>query len=180
MYCMFANCRELLTLDLTTFDTRKVTNMANMFVSGEEVKPMKIQIIELGENFVTSNVTNMNSMFGNCNYLTTLDVSNFDTSNVLYMNDMFASCYSLTNIDVSNWDTSKVTNMHGMFFSCRNVTKLNLCSFDTSNVKDMSVMFAYNYTLKNVYVGPNWTTANANTANMFTGSSVSSVTTGQC
>ena len=180
MRAMFNHCIELSVLDLTTFNTQNVTNMAYMFDSGDETKPMKLETIMFGENFKTNNVVNMAGMFGNCNYLKNLDVSNFDTSNVTNMYDMFAFCHSLTSLDVSGFDTSKVTNMHGMFFSLRSITSLNLCSFDTFNVKDMGSMLAGSPNLDGIKVGPNWTTAQADTTNMFTGSGVSSVTTGEC
>lgn len=180
MYGMFLNCRELSVLDLTIFNTQNVTNMANMFASGDITQPMKIETIIFGEKFITSSVTNMVAMFGNCNYLKNLDVSNFDTSNVVNMHDMFASCHSLTTLDLSSWNTSKVTDMHGMFFSCRNLTDLNLCSFDISNVKDMASMFSDSFKLEIIRVSSNWTTDNANTTNIFLNSGVSSVTTGQC
>ena len=90
-------------------------------------------------NFDTSNVTNMRSMFSNCNKLTSLDLSNFDTSNVTNMRSMF-SCKLLTSLDLSNFDTSNVTNMRSMF-SCKLLTSLDLSNFDTSKVTDMSSMF---------------------------------------
>ena len=180
MYLMFSNCIELLTLDLSNFDTRNVRNMGNMFVGTVSNNPMKIETIIFGENFKTNNVTNMYAMFGNCNSLVNLDVSGFDTSNVTTMHDMFSSCHSLTNIDVSGFNTSKVTDMHGMFFACRSLTSLDLCSFDTSNVTDMVSMFQYITNLSKVTVGLNWSTTNANTNAMFTGSGISEVTTGQC
>ena len=88
-----------------------------------------------------SGVTDMNQMFSNCNYLTTLDVSNFNTSNVTNMRSMFYTCNILKTLDVSNFNTSKVTNMRSMFHGCSNLTTLDLSNFNTSNVTDMSYMF---------------------------------------
>ena len=68
-----------------------------------------LQKITFGDNFDTSNVTNMNSMFYGCSNLTTLDVSQWDTSSVTSMYQMFLGCSSLTALDVSNWETSNVT-----------------------------------------------------------------------
>lgn len=41
-------------------------------------------------------------------------------------------------------------------------------------------MFQNTTNFKHIYVGSKWTTANATTTDMFTGSGVSSVITGQC
>ena len=53
--------------------------------------------INFNNNFNTSNVTNMGSMFRDCSSLTSLDLSNFNTANVTSMDYMFSECYKLTN-----------------------------------------------------------------------------------
>ena len=118
----------------------------------------------------------MQSMFEGCSSLTTLDVSKWNTSSVTSMASMFDGCSSLTTLDVSDWDTSKVTKMYYMFYGCSSLAKLILCSFDTNKVTGMEKMFQNTSNLKSIYVGPNWTTENATTTDMFTNCGVSSVT----
>ena len=67
-----------------------------------------------------------------------------------------------------------------MFGGCYDLTKLNLCSFDTSKVTDMDGMFNGTDKLTVINVGSKWTTENATTTNIFSGSGVSQVTTGKC
>lgn len=86
-------------------------------------------------------VTNMNRMFWNCIYLTTLDLSNFDTSNVIDMSYMFYGCTKLTMLNFGNFNTNNVTDMSNMFNGCKTLTTLNLSSFHTSNVTNMNSMF---------------------------------------
>jgi surface protein len=63
-------------------------------------------------NLDTSNLTNMNRMFGSCSDFN--ENLLWDTSNVTDMFSMFA--YALAfNQDISGWDTSKVEGMGGMF-----------------------------------------------------------------
>ncbi len=93
------------------------------------------------ENLDTSKVTNMASMFGNCNNLTELDVSHFDTSNVINMSGMLSGLENVVTLDISHFDTSKVTDMSSMFDSCYKLEKLNLGEIDTSNVTDMQEIF---------------------------------------
>ena len=170
---MFCDCRVIESIDLTSFNTSNVTNMFGMF--GRCYKLTSIDV----SKFNTSNVTVMTSMFQECTSLSEIDVSNFDTSRVTDMRSMFSNCESLSSLDVSNFDTSNVIKMDFMF--CKiNLTTLNLCSFDTSNVINMNSMFGANPKLEVVYVGDNWTTENADTTNIFAGSGVSEVTTGQC
>ena len=127
----FNNIRDI---DLSNFDTSKVTNMSSMFWNMHSLTSLNIS------NFDTSKVTNMSSMFYNMN-LTSLDLSSFDTSKVMNMRAMFLSMWSLTSLNISNFDTSKVTNMSRMFAFMRNLTTLDLSNFDTSNVTDMGSMF---------------------------------------
>ena len=97
--------------------------------------------INFNNNFNTSCVTEMFSMFYHSQSLTSLDLSSFDTSKVTDMSQMFKNCSSLTNLDLSNFNTSKVTEMSNMFYSCSSLMSLDLSSFNTSNVTKMFSMF---------------------------------------
>ena len=176
MQSMFTDCRNLEELDLSRFDTSNVTTMHTMFYYCENLKKLNIS------NFNTSKVINMRAMFGYCANLNILNLSSFDTSAVIDMSYMFEHCNSLTTLDLSNFNTSKVTTMYGMFsyFQSPNIEEINLCNFDTSSVVNMNYMFQYTTKLKKISVGSNWTETNADVTNMFTGSGVSSVTTGEC
>ncbi len=128
-------------------------------------------------NFDTSNVTNMGNMFADCSSLTSLNLTSFDTSNVTTMTCMFFMCSNLTSLDLSGFDTSKVTDMSCMFNWCGSLTSLNLTSFDTSQVTNMMGMFDATTAMTQILVSSSkWTTANANTKDMFTSCGVSSVT----
>ena len=101
--------------------------------------------INFNNNFNTSKVTYMGSMFSNCSSLAILDLSSFNTSQVTDMRYMIGGQFyglSLTNLDLSSFNTSKVTNMNGMFSNCSSLTNLDLSSFDTSNVTNMDNMFS--------------------------------------
>lgn len=85
-------------------------------------------------NWDTSKVTDMDWMFLWCNSLSNLDVSNFDTSNLTDANRMFEDCFLLSNIDVSRWNTSKINNVAGMFNGCKSLTSLDLSRWNTTNI----------------------------------------------
>ena len=120
-------------VEVSHFDTSKVTSMAHMF-SGSKAKVLDVS------NFNTSNVTNMYKMFYNTS-VTKIDVSHFDTSKVTTMASMFYKTRALV-LDVSHFDTSKVRDMNRMFANSQ-AKKLDLSHFDTSNVTDMGYMFYY-------------------------------------
>ena len=135
MSYMFYNCSNLTSLDVSRFDTSKVTNMSGMFSYCSNLTSLDVS------GFDTSNVTTMSWMFGNCSNLTSLDVSGFDTSKVTTMSSMFCNCSNLTSLDVSGFDTSKVTTMAAMFRDCSNLTSLDVSKFNTSKVTEMGGMF---------------------------------------
>ena len=133
---MFYDMRSLTSLNLSNFDTSKVTNMQYMFSVMYNLTTLNLS------NFDTSKVEDMDNMFYYASSLTTLDLSNFDTSKVTDMSAMLASIRSLTSLNLSNFDTSKVTDMSSMFWGVSNLITLNLSNFNTSNVTNMSYMFA--------------------------------------
>ena len=145
MSYMFYYCTLLTTLDVSHFDTSRVTNMSSMFEYCKQLTTLDVS------HFNTSRVTDMSSMFDYCEQLTTLDVSHFNTSQVTNMSRMFALCTLLTTLDVSHFNTSQVTNMSRMFYYCRNLKLLDLSSFDTSAVTNMEMMFDNCDNLKTVY-----------------------------
>ena len=120
MSYMFNGCNNLATLDVSVFDTFRVTNMYSMFNGCKNLTNL-----EGTEEWDTSKVTNMSHMFNGCNNLATLDLSDWKTSEVTNMGGMFQNCSSLTSLDLSDWDTSKVTNMGNMFQNCNNLTSLD-------------------------------------------------------
>lgn len=106
---LFEGCENLVSVDLSGFDTSSVTDMYGMFSGCGSLTTLDVS------GFDTRNVTDMGSMFSGCSSLTTLDVSGFDTSNVTSMGVMFVDCSSLTTLDVSRFVTSNVTSMGGCF-----------------------------------------------------------------
>jgi len=132
---LFCDCKNIIDIDLSSFDTKNVTNMSYMFLGCSKLTNLNLS------SFDTKNVTNMSKMFCCCSKLTNLNLSSFDTKNVTDMNWMFFYCWNLTNLNLSSFDTKNVKNMSEMFSYCRNLTNLNLSSFDTKNVTNMSWMF---------------------------------------
>ena len=166
---MFSFMDNLTTIDLSNFDTSKVTDMAYMFSDSTNLTSLNLS------NFDTSKVTRMNSMFEGVSRLTTLNLSNFDTSKVTDMEAMFGYMYGLTSLNISNFNTSQVTNMRDMFSNMRNLTSLNLTNFDTSKVTDMRAMFGYMYGLSSLNLS-NFDTSQATDMNsMFAGMSLTSL-----
>ena len=113
---MFSFMSNLATLNLSNFDTSKVTNMHAMFYGMSKLAALDLS------NFNTSQVQDMSSMFSGMPNLTTLDISNFNTSQVinmshmLYLRDEDKLMDKLEKIYVNNdFDTTKLTSFEYMF-----------------------------------------------------------------
>ncbi len=128
---------------------------------------IKLTSIDFGDNFNTSNVTDMSRMFYGCSSLTSLDLSNFNTFFVRNMNVMFDSCISLTSLNLSNFNTTNVKYMSGMFCYCSSLTNLNLYNFNTSNVVSMDAMFDSCISLTSLNLSSFNTTRVENMSHMF-------------
>ena len=90
MQNMFAGCKKLTGLDLSSFNTSQVTRMISMFNGCENLTSLDLS------SFDTSNVTFMSSMFNNCSGLKTVTVSSaWNTSAVTNSQSMFYNCTSL-------------------------------------------------------------------------------------
>ena len=79
---MFCDCRSLVSLDLSDFDTSSASRMKSMFYNCASLTSIKL-------NFNTENVQFMDNMFNGCNSLKSLDLSNFKTDSLISMNNMF-------------------------------------------------------------------------------------------
>ena len=106
--------KDLLEIDVSNFDTSKVTDMSRMFYDLRNITSLDLS------NFDTSKVTTMNRMFSGMSNLTSLDLSNFDTSKVTTMYSMFyldeIPKDKLATIYVNNdFNTTNLTDTYLMF-----------------------------------------------------------------
>ena len=101
MQGMFYECSQLTSLDVSGFDTSKVTNMLYMFHGCSQLTSLDVS------GFNTSNVTNMNSMFCGCSQLASLNLKNWQISkleNVTSNLDMFFGIPTVAKIYVDDND----------------------------------------------------------------------------
>ena len=101
---MFYHCSNLTNIDLSSFNSKNVTNMSNMFSWC-----FSLTNIDLS-SFNTENVTNMSNMFSGCSNLTNIDLSSFNTKNVTNMSYMFYKCYNLKKISINRKYNEKLIN----------------------------------------------------------------------
>ena len=124
---MFKSCNNIKEIYLTSFNTKNITNMSNMFNNCQNLE----KIIDLS-SINTKNVTNMSLMFYNCRKLENIDLSSFITKNVKSMDYMFGSCCNLKSINLSSFDFSNVYDMSYMFCDCPKLKSIDLSSFNNN------------------------------------------------
>ena len=137
MNSMFTKCTSLETLDLSSFNTEKVTDMQTMFEGSTNLRT-----INLPKGFIGSNVTDLNGMFRGCVSLTELDLSGSNAEKVKKMGSMFYGCVALSNLNLSGFKTGSLTEMRYLFSSCQSLESLDLSGFNTENVTSMESMFS--------------------------------------
>lgn len=154
MRLMFSSCTSLETLDLSSFNTEKVTNMVTMFENSKHLRSLK-----LPKGFIGSSVTNLNATFRGCESLTELDLSGSNSENVKDMKEMFYGCKALSKLVLTDFKTEQVTTMENMFCFCSTLETLDVSSFNTENVTTMLGMFNNCSSLRSLNL-PGFNTAN--------------------
>ena len=114
---LFCYCKNIIDIDLSSFDTKNVTDMSWMFSHCSKLTNLNLS------SFDTKNVTNMSWMFSYCSNLTNLNLSSFDIKNVTNYSRMFDCCYKLTNF-VANLSSFKIKT--NIFYGCPNLKKMKL------------------------------------------------------
>ena len=146
--------------EITSFpDTSQVTDMSHLFEQNINGGSMwtgyptgyTLTNISAVEQFNTSSVANMNSMFANFSGATgtgitaapkayvqvpSMNLSNWNVSNVTDMGKMFYNNVYLTTLDLSGWDCSNVTEYADMFKNCKSLTSINM-----SNCNEYTIQF---------------------------------------
>ena len=119
---MFYNCTNLLSVDLSSFNTKYVTNMEKMFFFCRRLKSINFS------NCNTENVTNMGCMFLGCYNLKNVDFSFFNIKNVTQMYSVFVNC-GIENIDISSFYSDKSINTYNIITNAETLT-INKRFFD--------------------------------------------------
>ena len=141
---MFSDCINLTRIDFSNFNTENVVNMAYMFYNCINLANVDFSY------FKTKKVTNIEYMFYHCANLKCIDLSFFNTENVINMENVFSKCENLETIILSSIKTEKVTNMKSMFNECKKLKNIDLSSFNTKNVTNMESMFSHCWALDDI------------------------------
>lgn len=114
------------SLDLSSWDTRNVTDMSYVFGNESAVNDVSFPSII---------------------------VNGWNTSKVTNMEGAFSSQINVMSLDLSSWDTSNVTNMAKMFSRCNGLTELRMLGPTNPNA-DVTDMFYNNKKNGTFYYNP--------------------------
>ena len=160
---MFYNLTNITEIDLSNFDTSKVTEMVGMFYECSSLISLNLDGIN------TSLLTNMDYMFSNCNKLDFINLESFDTKSVYSMVGVFSLCKSLKSLDLKNFETSSLKNMSVMFLNCSSIKSLELNNFDTKSVTNFHGLFKHCSSLISLDISSFLTNSSQNMNEMFNG-----------
>ena len=140
------NMKYLVFVDLSNFDTSKVTTMYAMFYNCSSLKSLDLS------NFDTSQVTDMYAMFYGCSSLESLDLSNFDMINCNSYFRMFSNIDRIKYINLYNVKNDKIISntfnqVDNIIFVCQkdniidNIKVYNCCNsnFEVYNCINFSI-----------------------------------------
>ena len=108
----FRECFYLTSLDLSYFNTQSLKGLYYTFYYCS-----RLTNITFGNNFNTSKVTNMQTTFGKCTSLTSLDLSVFTLKDGVNISSIFYGDTKLANIDIRNCEFNNVTTSNSTFGS---------------------------------------------------------------
>lgn len=119
-HCMFMDCTEIESIDLSSFDSKEVLDMSYMFHNCTNLANINLKYLNIEK------VSNMSNMFFGCVSLNKLDLSSFNTHSLVNMHEMFENCKNLTEIVFSpSFNTIIVGDMEFIFVGCNNLKQLS-------------------------------------------------------
>jgi len=117
---LFYGLEKVESIDVTGWNTKKVTKLRCLFDSCEDLKEIKGI-----ENWDVSNVSDMGNAFLKCYNLEMLDLSKWNLKKVTTMARMFEGCYKLKVVrGIDNWKISrKLVDIRDMLNGCDKLAK---------------------------------------------------------
>lgn len=123
MQQVFYKCSSLKSLDLSKWNTSKVTEMMGLFMYCSSLTSIKVS------NWDISKVNDMQQVFCQCSSLTSLDLSGWVNNPEVEMGGLFDGCTNLKTLDIRNFvpssrPASDLGAFRNMFNGCTSLTRI--------------------------------------------------------
>ena len=148
MYWMFYGCTNLVDLNMTGFSVPNRVNVEEAFRSCSKLKSIDFSGI--------SKVKSMYGAFRDCAALTELDLNHI--TEVRSISTTFMGCKSLVTLKVENMDVSNIKSLHYTFANCLNLEALDLSKWNIGKVTTLEYTFLNCQKLKELDLN-NWNTS---------------------
>ena len=116
---MFANMTELITVDFSQFNSKKIINMNNLFSNCTNLEKVTF------EEFNAKNLETIDNMFENCPKLSKIDLKSYSTPKLYTMNSAFKGCTNLISLDISNFILNSKIDYGNAFQGCDHLKIFN-------------------------------------------------------
>lgn len=139
MSSMFQSATKLTSIDLSGFNTSKVTTLSQTFDGCSSLE----EIIGL-EDLDTSAMTQCGRLFYGCAKLKEIDLSKWDVSKLKSnFNSTFYGCSALKRVNLTGWDVAKIKQVSQTFYGCTSLEEIvGLADIGTDAINNMSGTFA--------------------------------------
>ena len=141
---MFSHCKELISIDLSSFDVSKVTSMDYMFNNCYNLKFLNLS------NFAPSNITSMYQTFRNCSGLIYLNLKSLETNNKTNISQTLILVPNNVKFCIENEDTQNYLLQNEKFSNCSDICFSDNIKIDilnntcTESCKGMGYNHEYN------------------------------------
>lgn len=129
----FFGCTNLVITAEDILNTSEMTDFSQFFLSCTSL----IKVPNIGR-WITSNITDMSSMFYNATYFND-SIGNWDTRSLTTAKDMFHASITF-NQPIGNWNMSNVTTMENMFMGAEDFNQ-DISNWDVSNCESFASTF---------------------------------------
>ena len=129
---------EIISIDLTYFDSSKIISTKNMFHNCKSLISINIS------DFNTPVLKDMSNMFGGCKSLEFLNLTSFNTSSLEYFSNIFTACDNLKVLDISglNFDNNNTANFTSIFTGLSSLEYINIQNTKFNNITQNDLLFA--------------------------------------
>ena len=135
LYCFFARCDALKSVDLSWMKTRNVTSVYGMFQGCASIEELDFSMIDV------RNAESLSSCFANMSALKYIKLGVFNPVSAKWATNMFRGCTSLETIDVKYWYFNTAWDFKGMFAQCKSLTSFDMDRFYAAKANYVDSMF---------------------------------------
>ena len=131
---LFSECKNLISIDLSSFNPQEIITMKSMFLNCKNLKSINFS------DFDSAKLTDMSQIFKGCINLQEINLSFLNSMNIQNMSEMFSQC-GIKYLAFPDLLSINLQNIRGMFSNCPNLKSVDFSSFNTEKVTDMSNLF---------------------------------------